>query len=766
MIKSLDINYGFNGEVSTASVIYTDSDIACQAKSIQSSDFSVDDILKDFSLYRKTKSNNAGFRETSEEWVDKGAQRLESIAVLVRGITAAQFETPYSFYGRIYDFAEVDPEIVEIGKRSETKPILQDNNVLILGRAVSVVAATYKNDTYYKFYSEGKEIGRTPRGSFPEEVNDLFDNLDIDASIKHGYTIKDFEDALKICGYELKNFPSDTRTDFILIETGGSLKDCISSVASVKGLYWTCRNKTITFYDRPQIESISSSIIDETDSTDETIISTNYSEDLYKKSKIAVIKGQASEDFSNVGGSSSIGAVNRSVLFKYIDLRYYLKAEALVPISPFYSTILFSDIPKFFDYMFLLYVFTKTDKAQKYFPIQKYIDESKIKIADNDQPFKFSNTDSKIKKALEKISPNDKTYYDMRTTDDDGSCIPLPSDSKIYQAIKSVCQFFKNTLISRPVSKFQSERYQITPEESYNVSKPYKSDTKVIEVEELAVFVSALQSLVEEQLLGGLQNLTLWELSQKIHLLQGQGFTIEQENSYIYIAKKNLSETNSEFFNAKTAIDNLTKKGLPTLTVETDVLKLLPSSKDRNNLLSNIVDTSTALYTQIATKADVQVKMKAIKVRDPEADDSSSNDAEEERKRRQELLNSNEIKSFNVSLYMGGELSTVEISTFDCNLDEEAFIKANLEKLNPSSDPQKTSSVTYFGYKAPPENDPSVSSYVLNFSDSSVSTTITKSTREILGIDQNILMSSYSTSNSKNIGKQLRARQKNALGIR
>jgi hypothetical protein len=765
MIKSLDINYGFNGEVSTASVVYSDSDITCGAKANGTSDFSIDDMLKDFALYRESKSNNAGFKEKSEEWVDKGAQRLESIAVLVRGITAAQFETPYSFYGRIYDFAEVDAEIVEIGKRSETKPILQDDNVLIIGKAVSVVAATYKNDNYYKFYSEGKEIGRTPKGTFPDEVNDLFDNLDIDASLKYGYTFKDFEDALKLCGYTLQGFPNDLRTDFILIETGGSLKDCISSVASMKGLYWTCRNKIITFYDRSEIESITSSIIDETDSTDERIISASYSEDFYQKSKIAVIRGQASEDFFDVG-SSSLGAVNRSVIFKYIDIKHYVKDPKIVPIGPFYSTILFSDVPKIFDYIFLLYIFKQTKEALKFPPVVKYVEDSKLKTGEKNQPFKFSNNDSKVKKTLNKICPFDQIYYDMEKSDDSGSPADLPSDSKIYQAIKSVCDFFGNTLISRPVSKFQSERYQITPEESFSVSKAYKSDTKIIEVDELSTFVAALKSLVKENFLADLENYTLYDLSAKIHLTQDQSFVISREKSYIYIAKKNLSETNSKSFEAKTAIDNLTQKPLPTLTVEVDSLKLLPCSDNRNNFIKEVVKTSQAFFNEIILKAETTVKMEAVKLRDPEADDSASNDAEEERKRKQELLNSNEIKSFNVSPYMGGELSTVEISTFDCNLDEEAFLKANLEKLLPASLPQKTSTVTYFGFEPMSEEDPSISSYGLTFSDSSVSTTITKSTKEILGIEQSILMSSYSTNTSKNIGKQLRARQKNTLGIR
>jgi hypothetical protein len=776
MIKSLDINYGFNGEVSTASLIRSDSTIACSATAEGSVEFNIQQLLKDYALYKTTKTNSAGFKEISEEWVDKQAQRLEAIPVLVRGITASPFAEPFSYQGRLYNFAEVDKKIVDIGEQSKTEPELRDDSILILGKTISVLSTSYKNDNYFDFYSKGNLIGSTPlRSKWPQEAKDAMSNLEIDASLKFGYTLEDLKKGIEICGYTVEDYPdSSLGGDFSLIETGGSLKDCISAVASMYGVYWSCRGNKISFYTRSEIETINNNIEDLTDSSDETIISSSYSTDIYNKSKISVINGSASETFSGGGSNFQIGAVNRSLTFKYIDIRFYLKNKELIPIGPFYSSIIFSQNENLFDYIFLMFIFNKKEEARKYKAIDKYIDDNDIEL--QKQPFAWKNNASPIKKILSEIAPLDQTFYDMRKKGKD-EVIDLPSHSKIYSATKSVCDFLGNTYISRPVSKRQSQYYEITPKESLSVSRAYPSSTKVTEVDELNSFIVALKSLIEEDISDELSNYSLYDLAAKIHLEKDQTFTISKNNSFIYIAKKQFIETsNSPEKNedappeanvlqaAKDAIDNLVKeqKGVPNFPLEADSIKLLPCSDARNGFVSNIAATSTALVEKILKIADSPIVMKCIKVREPET--SESDDGDEE-KRIKELLGSNEIKSFTVVPNLGGELSPVEIATFDCNLDEENFTRLNLPSLNPASYVQRSSTVTYFGFKEPDEEDPSLSNYTLNFSDSSTTTSITRSTKEILGIDKGIVMGSYMSSNNKNSTKFLRARQKNALRI-
>lgn len=124
------------------------------------------------------------------------------------------------------------------------------------------------------------------------------------------------------------------------------------------------------------------------------------------------------------------------------------------------------------------------------------------------------------------------------------------------------------------------------------------------------------------------------------------------------------------------------------------------------------------------------------------------------------------MKSLKVVQSFYNQLSPVDILTFDSNLDEANFLATQFDDLTGGAqEGLDSSSTTWFGFKPPEPTDPSLSSLSVSISDSSVNTTINYSKREILGVDQSIVMAGFISKGNKNTGKTLRSRQRNFLRI-
>lgn len=776
MLKSIDITYGFNGEASSATVVESGSNIGIQADSIGS--LIPSSLLSDYVAIRETTNNDAGFITKSKEYVDREAQRLEAIAVLVRGITAAPYGDWQKFNGRMYNFAETS--YINIGTRGKTSPE-KSGNILILGRTISVVTASDGNNQYVKSFSNGVEVSKSPKETFPEEIENKFSNLEISSSLKYGYTLEDLKSGAELYGYSLINYPKDN--NFNLIETGGTLKDCLSAVASTYGLYWICRGNKITFFSRDQIIAYSNSIPDLTGSSNPNIISTSYTKDFLGKSKVGVIRCSASDTdtpHSNGGGSggSSGGVPNRYISFKVLPTKFVVGEQDggidtanLGLVQSLYTFFMFDGTDEVFNLIFFLMLFlnpvVRDETGAKFRQsdlVVSYLDENPLQTAG----FKSFDSFSVEEQNTIREHSNDTKFYSLALPNNKKA--ELPSSDGTYGIIKAACESVGNVFISTPVSKYRSEKYSVTATDGYQVSKAYLGTEKIKDIPELSSYYSVMQRLIKEENLKNTkpEQVTIYKLAQLCHLQGDEEFTTPSSSAYIYIAKKNFSEAGKSFEAAQKAASEFIKIKKPISSVPLEILnkKMLGSTPEREADLATMVSTSKALFTEIEaalTKADL--RFASTKLADPEKETSVegiSNYSDEE---KADLIGTTELKSIGVNVYDAGDLATVDIVTIDCEINEAEFLTKNFDLISPISTPLKSSSTSYFGLEPADDSNPTLASYSLTISDSSVTTSIQYSSKEILGIDQSIVIASYMSNGSKNMARQLRARQKNFLGI-
>lgn len=542
MLKAIDITYGFNGEASTATVTESASPIGCSADSLGSIVGDIDLLLRGYEPIRVTETNDAGFKSETIEYVDSGAAMLDSIAVLVRGITASAFEEWNSFQGRMFNFAETD--YIDIGERGETEP-KRYGQILVLGKVISVVAASSENgnDEYYEFWSGGEKIGRTPKESFPEEVQEKFENFDFTGSLKFGYTPTQLKEGLELFGYSTEGFPeSDPLT---LIETGGTLRDCISSVASLYGLYWMCRGYQIKFFSRADILEIE--IPNYVDSDSKEIISASYTDEYLGKSRVGVISGNATENssphsYSGYGGSS--GAKNRSIFFKLMPTKVlfgpYYNDSDLDVVRAFYTLFLLESTEETFCLAFFIALFNKIllgngkgniKDLTESFIYTRYKNNNQIASKEAKNLKSFKEEEQLI---LKKHTKSDNLFYNLSCINGDDAI--LPTRDNTYQFIKAACDIYASIYISRPVSKYVSEKYSLTPAEGFAVSRAYKGNTLVTEIDELSSYATVMSAIFPN---GSFDKVTIEFLARAVYgFKEGEGFTLKGDNAHFYIAKK------------------------------------------------------------------------------------------------------------------------------------------------------------------------------------------------------------------------------------
>jgi hypothetical protein len=712
-LKKFDISYGFNGEPSTASLQFAYNVKNCAGQQKQSPEFfenslsrfvssgnaQVDKLIDGFVLQSFKKTKESGFDGVVCELVDRNARRLESIAVLVRGITAPPIIDTNQFkdFRRLYSSAEMG---IGVGLYGDYRPVFIQNTAII-GRTFSIVNASYQNQSATLFYHQGQLVHQAPQGNLSNELIIELNNNAENASLKYGYYLRDAKELIELCGYRTKGFPSTN--DFVIMDFGGSLKDVISSIAAFFGYYWTCNGVEIEFISSSKLLSMNVQNFLEDDNPN--ILSASYEKSLIGKSYASVIVGSSSND--NANDSFSFGDKSIHLNFWSVD-HEKMFGESNNWVRAFLSFFRFSDNQEVFDKMIFIYMFTRPDGVFNAFFDKFYGKRPKEPIVTKKLNEIVSNSENqeelKEKHSILKLNP---TLYSLTSTD--GSQLEMPSKKPIYGVLKTACESVFGVYISRPVSEYIQKNYVVSSMNGLSVSGPYQGKTKLADVPELSVIYDTFKDVVDNP---NIIPETILELYKVAH--NGSQPLVNPSESYYFIGMKDFFSEIADHAQVKKSVDNFCTNGAGSafnINGDNGYLALCEVEVEENNvvvqknekdLLADMVTKSREYYSQLKEKKDRTIRMKADKIKENE----SNTEVEGENLSRY----NHEYKSFSIRP-SSGSLSPVNILTFEGTVGEAEFLEENISSLLGDEFFPESSSATFSGLVLP-DKDPSSGFYI------------------------------------------------------
>jgi len=766
-LKSFDINHGFNGEPSTASVTIVSKVGNCNGGGtvsegnleggLRTGNSQVDALIKDFIISKKEVSVQAGFKEIKYQLVDKQAKRLSSIAVLVRGITAAARGSALNNLSLIYDSSERN---AKGGYSSDGISILNGGRVAVIGKAFSEISVSIEDKTLSRTYNKGGLVSQTPTvppiisptpGSTTPPIQ-LIQKIDEEesiasASIRYGYYLSEFQTLLSQCGYSASGFPSADKN--LILDFGGSLKECVSSVASMFGLYYTCRGTKITFYKSSEIQGLQ--VPNFTNDSDNTILSASYSEDILGKQTVGVIKGsvnpKSSFSSNNTNISNSGGSAGKTVFFYRAANNEVYQADDLV--SAFFTIFKFGGSEELFDRIILRYLVEGGSSLSSSSLVQNYFSSNTLKSSSSKSLADLVSNSSEreeIQKQMDYLGSK-SILYSLKSNSGE---VTRPSKSELFAPLKALCETAGGLYVSSGVSSKTADGCAITAPDGFTVSQPYEGSTPLKDVAELSGIVGLYS-------LGGkdISNANLASFAREVRDPNSQ--STAGQSKFYYIAQYDFLKSGADVKTAAEAVKNASKDLRGTVVYIKGNPYFAISSGEKSSYAS-VISTSKSLWSEFASKLRNVVRAKAFD-HDQEQNNAGDAPAEED-----PIEYPSSWVSFLVRAPSDNRISDISIAKFEGTIDEASYKESQFTRLVQTSFNSKSSSVTYSGLKIPADS-PILVGVSLQFSAGSVQTTVEYSNSEFIAESNEVIMSGYSASSTSKILRSLTARQKNALGL-
>ncbi|MDB4314557.1 hypothetical protein N9955_00860 [bacterium] len=806
-LSNLSINYGFNGSPSTASLEYKigekcrTGDSETPAVGGGAIGTPIDGKLNGFKVASKTIKNSTGFNTHSLELVNTEEKRLSSVIVLVRGISCAPTKSG-KYDGIFKDYAASD--FLGIGEQDDAFQLTgsireMSNDVFVLGRSFSTVTATVDTieiideevvvttDQYIRTYSNEQIISSVPSESpepWPIEALDKFEVLDVSVSKRYGYYLKDLKQLIIQAGYSIEGMPTDG--DFSILDFGGNLNSVISSVASMYGLYWMCRgNQIIMFpannelgapYNETGVDTLDYSIKD----------------DLNKKGYVGTIVGEESPNFLDYSsaGAGSGDPYGRSIRMKNIDATKLFDVRVRSLMYTFYLFFEIDNTENGFDMIFwsLMYKYKKVEDLT-YFPINDIV----RKYTDDNQPYDFnaidhSSLDVDLKRLLIGNSSRKKIYKlngrtNITETEFKG-CIARPSNTPLFKSVGTLCASLGEYYVSPRVSKTFAKRHNVTSND-LKIGGPYDKTEKIKNIEEFQNLYNALVLVTD----GGEEKLKTITLEQVLNEIQKQeeleqdekdeAESVIRDGCYyvgfkpIQVIKKRSNKTGKTPCLSKEQI-----QGDANIIIEVDDLDYntifgVPQGDGTNSYFGISQEVATSFIRKSITlikdvlEKDYTILAEASKF-DNDQDTNSYSGTSSGESPEQELRKDFLFKSFSIKVNKPSSYSIppdMEAVQFSAGLDDIKAIQENISSLAETSDGETTDSITYNGVPSFDPSDTNLAGVSMTLDGSSITTTISRSTRPKLAIDQQLVLTTSKASTLSSGFNMMKARQKNYFGI-
>lgn len=703
----------------------------------------IDALLQDFVLQEESTTKDAYGIKKQYKYIDKLSQSLDSWVVLTRGSSASPVgdeANAYNYKGKLYQSTEFpnsafykDKRPNDMNKTAEGSYSDSSKRIIVLGTTYSAVSTvknqnTLQNEKIFHVYKNGVKI---PTLSMGGEWKAVYS----DATIKYGYTAKEFFSAVASIGLNVKGIPAFKDN---LFDVSGTVRSCLSSILSFYGYYWYVEGKSIILVSSQIANSIQ--IVDETKSTDTAILSATFTNGGSSPRMVCSFVGTTNPENNNSGKGSSMEIApqaNRKVFKRLLlgDLftaasNKSLTENELSGFFTFFSTNYANSADNFDKLVYLFLHATSLDLS----PV--YSDE--VFEAGTSKALKdivSANLLSDYEKATKKSNIETGSRYLSMMNEDNTSITQKPSENLIYSIISLYFKYVSSTFISNGYA--ESYKNVLTFVDSVvTVAGPFDGNKSIKEVDlfsDLAKFIAAC----------GLTLPTMSQLAIKAGTRAGDIYWVAQKASEI------VPENEEDFSFLDSCVLGFTNDKAQSYMA----IKSPPTTASS---IAKIISNSQGQY-KIAKKNLVN-KILVSAIRKYGEDNENAPDDEEDQENPAYEQTFFAVKSQSVN-----DFSKSEVKSFSGNA-AEAEILSNSASLTSSTLALKSSSVTYYDFRIP-KLDISIDSVSISVGSDGVSTTITKSNKAFLPPDQSIILSEGMSINATINSKKMTAGVKNFLKL-
>jgi hypothetical protein len=765
-ITNIEINFAANGSPHSATVTEVVGSVVCGGQAIemvgkclvsdkiQVNHPEIDELLKNFILESKTTTVDPRARKKEYKLIDKVSEKLERIVVLVRGINAPSIVDQFSgsasflnttppnsqlkFEGPIFSCSELPyanftlvlPSMLRgYGKYNEDNSFYDEQrNLVILGSTYNVISQEIRNEKSYQVYNGGNKIEALELDSrFTEIVNVeredgttvTFDptlNQRIDptkSTLKFGYTSKEFFDALEVIGVEFDDNPLRNKGDN-LFDNSGTLKDCLSAIAGFYGYYWyvdLSDDGVVKLIDSKEAHSLE--IADPTEDEDSEILSSSFTEGGRSPFIVSSFMGTTAKIENDNKGSFDFDDRPNSRRFWLMEFEktFELSSETQEAVNLFYN-------------FFYSTAADDSDCLKKYLFACQHIkpDVMKALIAFKDgleqQGEKKRKSDFSDADTIG-VSDNAVLLNQMKT----GGREIQEEGTEFLNFAKLYFDLLGSIYISNGYSKNFTDRNEFIGGTT-NVLGPFPVNDNISAYSEMKDIFDFYSIFYPDKA----ADLTFKKLMNAADIKLG----ISAE--YVYVGRTAKKNTHSEDkdeqirqfgenLGSKCKL-NCTIKGQDYMAVADSFYGTLESA------INNSEARMRRLLKHPKTPSSIRVNVSSVNTT-PDGDSSS------EGERLPMEFAYQKVKTFGKNKFCKTELKTFDGTIQDVKILENA----TSEQLGVIQNELNASSVTYGGLRIPEVIDITIDSISIQFGDGGISTTISRSNKNILPIDQNLIIS-------------------------
>ena len=756
VITNVEVNFSSSGGSHSATVTTSNASSTCGSASLGSvigkvgerSSFTkseIDKLLKGFVLEETTTTKDSFGIKKSYKYIDSLSKFLDSWVVLCRGTTAPVGTSDLSYDGAVYAHSEfpgvykIKPKQPAVNVTGVGNKVLSSDRIIILGKSYSIYSVMEESKKIHLAYNKKSLVSNLSYGNPAGEVLDANK-----ASLKYGYLVSDFFGALASINLKITGAPI---SDSVLFDTSGTIRSCLSSIASFFGYYWYVDNKSIKFISSAEANSIE--ISNPTRDTSPKILSASFTEGGRTPRIVASFNGSTSSTPSSSSNSTTIinntsgtgvqlikKQLNRVDFDKlFSGLKSNLSSALIENFYSFFCSPHANSTQNFDKLIYCSSCFYEAFDGGTYYP-QKPKNQTSKKISNivgtDTNAYKTSKTRS--------LLGDSASFFPLLDTDD--KVMAKASETPLYTLLKGYYDTFGTVFISRGYSNRFVKNATLTSSDGVTVDGPYKGNTKISQIGFFADIVTLLQSK-------GFTIPTVGTLALYAGMAKGA-------NYFIAITKKQLMPEDSvdNFDDLSQKVDYFTYSNNPFIGVQDESVK--------TGLTKNL-NSSKKLYAKAVKNLKNHITLAKIDILPPddEEDDQQDDEEEEEEIDYQQVysqIKSQEANDFNKS----------ELKSYNASYSESKTLAANFTSLNGANPSAiKSSSVTYYDFEIPNNITIDIDSISLSVSSDGVSTTISKSNKAFLPPDQSNFLtnSNISITNTQAVSKIFSAGTKNFLKI-
>lgn len=811
-ITNIEINFAANGSSHSATITEIVGGVSCGDKSVemissskigkasQVNNSEINELLKNFLLESKTTSKDPRTTKVEYKYIDRVSELLERYVVLVRGITAPAITRQFSgqdsflnesadpngklkFSGPVYACSElpqrafgpreeyVPTSMLETDGRYMENNVYKDEsrNLLIIGASYSVVSQDIRNQKSFQVYNgrSNQKIDvlsldseftkrvpvKTPLGRTASIDPTQSQQIDATkATLRYGYTAKEFFFALEAVGVEFEENPLTDKGDN-LFETSGNLRDCLSDIASYYGFYWYVNlgsdGGVIKFISSKEASELE--ITDPLKLTDENITSCSFTEGGRSPFTVASYMGTTAP--YTEGWSHDATSRIRQLAFSRVDMHKFFPSEG--------QAADFIKVAQLF-YPFFCSGATLSDQSfDKYFLMAMHLSDETIfpslgslypaTLAERGQVKRYEelvNSSSLNAKLNETFKPyidlRNTLYYSFQSTE--SKAMPFPSDTPIYKALEDYYSLFGTLYISNGVSGTFKDRHDSTGGQ-ISVIGPFPATQKLKDTEELSAFYDLARVFDP----AGADAITILGIANHADIAVGIG---EPSEKYFYFARAPLKPVKKVVAEENLYEECILDFNVANSTGSTNKIAINERLKEN---IKNAFKGSALQFQQAVKrlKDSYRITFSRIEV----GQDGTSGEGEKENFPIEFVYQ--KVKSFGRQKFCKTELKNFSGSIQDIQI----LANAEDEELGVVQNDLLSSTISYAGLQIPDTIDITLDSISLSFSESGITTTVSKSNKNLIPLDQNLVINKAKASSTFNYRQGFSAGAKNFFKI-